>query len=523
MRKVFSIVLTLILVIICSGCGGTGESIPISSPFTVQFEAKTIARDENYSRTFKAMYGQANKFNIGVLQGLYLDNDLQSVVDKIIGDVELIEWTLGISANQFNIYVLDETIPGQPAAVSGNVYCTKDDLYTGLYRVALVEACLGISQQWQAYGIEGIVFSREIDVSELTKFYTDNEDMGVLGLFGTRFMSEWNTKSDLEIAKKTAVSLTEFILENYNYETLVCGATQQIKNEWLKSIGVDRTFAYEYADVLRDAKVSKQDETLVFIITQYASYNLTKIDGQLETSKDIEKFLYRDIAGLNVILEYIKDNAPFNYERLNLDAFRIGSLYDESKSRIDDEPKSFKGLSSHLYSAIHALLPSSASRWQNIGVAEYLSRVIYYDSYERERIFNVFNWHAGKVESGELDINDNEYTILKYYLEHGGGWKTVDDIDMRLYGDACSYGAMHQKDFKCKWTVTPIYIRFSASDKIEGNELSQAQAFSFTTYLIDKFSLEVFLDFCKEDAVFDKVFGQSYESLKEQWLEYLHR
>lgn len=521
MRKVFAIAMTLI-VIIASGCGQTAKNVTEKTPSVIRFEEKTIARNEHYSRTFKVKYGETDRFNIGFLQGLYDDNELQSVTGKIADDIALIENTLGTSAKHFNIYVLDETITGQPAAISGNIYCSKDDLNSGLYRVTLVEASLGIVQQWQAYGVEGIVFNREADVSALRQYYTDNEDISVLGLFGTRFMSEWNTERDLKIAKETAVSLAEFIVKNYGYDILLSDITPQIKNEWLQSIGVDRTFTYEYNDALRGSVVSRLNEDLVLITTQYANYSLDKIDRQLETSKDIEKFIYRDIAGLEFILNYISENAPVNYERLSLNDYRIDSL-NTSDSKIGDEPKSFRWLNFHLYSAVYQLFPSSASLWQNIGVADYLSRVIYHDSYERERIFSNFNRYVKKAYSGEIDINHNDYIILKYYLEHDGGWETVDDIDMRLYGDACSFGAMYQKDFKCTWTVTPIHIRFSVSDKIEGNELSQAQAFSFTSYLIEKYSLEVFLDLYKEDADFEEVFGESYESIKEQWLEYLHR
>ena len=516
MRKVFAIAMTLI-VIIASGCGQTAKNVTEKTLSVIQFEEKTIARNEHYGRTFKVKYGETDRFNIGFLQGLYDDNELQSVAGKIADDIALIESTLGTSAKHFNIYVLDETITGQPAAIGGNIYCSKDDLYTGLYRVALVEASLGIVQQWQAYGVEGIVFNREADVSALKRYYTDNEDISVLGLFGTRFMSEWNTESDFEIAKETAVSLAEFIVENYGYDILSSDITPQIKNEWLQSIGVDRTFTYEYNDALRGSVVSRLNEDLVLITTQYAIYDLAMVDDYLETSKDIEKFIYRDITGLNFILDYIKEKAPLNYENLRHDAFCKYLLSSERKFRTGDD------LHFHLYSTVHELFSSSAPHWQNIGLSEYLSRVICKDSYERERIFRVFKWHAEEAYSGGIDINHNDFIILKYYLDHNGGWETLDDIDMKLYGDACSFGAMYQKDFKCNWSVTPINIRYSTSDKIEGNELSQAQAFSFTSYLIEKYSLEVFLDLYEKDADFEEVFGESYESIKEQWVEYLHR
>ena len=116
--------------------------------------------------------------------------------------------------------------------------------------------------------------------------------------------------------------------------------------------------------------------------------------------------------------------------------------------------------------------------------------------------------------------------ILKCYFQNGGLWESAEDIDFRLYADSVSYVTLFvDENFGNKWCSTPIYERANlpAFAQNSGNELSYAQALSFTAFLVDKHSIDTFIGFCEAGADFEEVFGENYMTLKMEWMDYLEK
>jgi hypothetical protein len=58
---------------------------------------------------------------------------------------------------------------------------------------------------------------------------------------------------------------------------------------------------------------------------------------------------------------------------------------------------------------------------------------------------------------------------------------------------------------------------------IEGDELTYPQACSLISYLVDKYSIDKVLAYCKNNKDFNGIFGSSYEKLKSDLIAYLTR
>ena len=70
------------------------------------------------------------------------------------------------------------------------MFCTKQDIESGSYRLFLVQAALPIKDLWQAYGVEGYAFN-ELDNNRAIKAYLkSNTDPKFMRLYGDRFLNK---------------------------------------------------------------------------------------------------------------------------------------------------------------------------------------------------------------------------------------------------------------------------------------------------------------------------------------------
>ena len=63
------------------------------------------------------------------------------------------------------------------------------------------------------------------------------------------------------------------------------------------------------------------------------------------------------------------------------------------------------------------------------------------------------------------------------------------------------------------YTLTGMLL-LSASAMIVSNN-------SDRSFLVDKYSLDTFIGFCQSGVNFDEAFGEDYETLKAEWMDYL--
>ncbi len=175
MNKTISML--LVLIVIFSGCTHIIENSTNSTDIPVIFEEMTFRRNDDYGRTFKMMYGESNGISIGLLKDLYEKEEMQTTANLIKEDIKLLVSTLDIDeAEEIKIYVLEKTIAGGSYSKNNNMFCSKEDLINGNYRLSLIQSYLNLSEPWMMYGIHGKVFEKDADNVKLNDFYTNNDD-----------------------------------------------------------------------------------------------------------------------------------------------------------------------------------------------------------------------------------------------------------------------------------------------------------------------------------------------------------
>lgn len=508
-----------ISVLLTSGCSKQEPAI--------EYTLQQFERNELCSRRMSMYYGVNDGIGIGIEESIDSQENRKDIYKKITEDIIQIQTKfLKPSNDLINIYVIEAPLDNTPYIGDNTVYCTLQDLEDNIYRPALVRACYNLTEPAIIHGLTGYIWGEEVDESKLRDYYNETEDMSLLGLTGVRFYKEWNNEEQIQLAKDTATSLMAYLVDIDRKDmVLIQGLTRKIKEEWLQSIGVEKNYENPYEGELNQLKYSKSEEYPLIITSNAANYYIQASEEFL-TSREIEKFLYKDIIGRKDILNYLKENAMENFKNINHevkaeyyflgDADKLGGLTLPG-GRI----QLYRPMA-HLHEYVHCLTgeTSSDKKWMQEGFAEYLSIVVVPDNYMVEIDF-------ANIDPNMLSDDGEFWEIAFNYYKNKGGSFEEDAINRRLYVDAYAYVTLNTQG---SWTkgYTPIGNMYDATSKelVQGNELSYLQACSFTAYLIDNYSLDNYLSYylgTQRNASFEEYFGGAYEEIKTKWIEYISK
>lgn len=529
MPKHFRLLLIMFIMILMVGCRQYQKSEEQLSDLNtpIVFIAETHHRDDNYVRTFKTSQFESDLVNIGFLKDMLTNDEMATVTGDIYNDIQKINdyLHLGNSNSTLHLYVLDELIDDQIITTNDVVYITIDMIEDDSYYIPLLQAYLDINEPWKLYGLYSLIFEETKDISFLTEYYTNADDISMLGLFGACFNATFNTSEEIEIAMATATSLTAFILDEYDYSMLLNNNTSIMKEEWLHSIGVSKSFSYQYEKEYTNFSFSQSCDYPLIIETDDACYNLIPLEDVLESCKDIEQFIFEDITGRKIIKDYISNNTTKKSDVIleekhisyYIGDFGISSADSSGVIQLDNR------IDQNLHEATHLMIKTS-KKWANEGIAEYMSYFIAHDPYACESIYDFLTYFEDEYNDTTENIPDEnlDLIVMDYYVKRGGSYESIEDIDVRLFCDASAFVNLNNE-----WGATssrqPIYVVYNLSEEERncGDELSYVQSCSFVAYLIDNYTFEPFLEYCANDGTCEDAFGKSYELLNADWIEYL--
>jgi hypothetical protein len=473
-------------------------------------------------------YKEVGKVGLGMEEPIYSKAEADRYLKKVQSDIKTIEKAfVATRAPEIQVYIIQMPVESGIYVEENTVYCTIQELETESYRAKLVRSLYGLTDPAMIHGLEGYVFGESADVNALKKYYSEAEDISVLSLFGTRFYEEWNTEEEIGLAKETAVGLVGYLIEE-NKSDLILSQTISMdeKNEWLKSIEVKRTYENPYELPFVTFTFGKSKEHSLIIDSNQANYYMSSV-VEFSTAKEVEEFVYKDYDGRNYIVDYLKENAPNQFEYFYIDTKPEYFISNKFRKRGGAaRPGGKVELATHtvhLHEYIHVLTGGNrgASKyWMEEGLAEYLSWVIYPQNYMVKIDF------TNATAKSLPDSSEYYVKSMNYYKENGGEFG-VGNIDSRLYADACAYGVLNSaQNLPGNAQSIGLMYRLDERYRGDGNELTYAEACSFTAYLVDKFSLDDYLAYHigdKRNQSFEEAFGVSYNDAKQGWLDHLYR
>ena len=335
--------------------------------------------------------------------------------------------------------------------------------------------------------------------------------MDCLELLPIRFIEEWNTQIELDIAKKSAISLTKFVLEEYDIQKLN-QVDNDIRTKWLEHIGVNKEYQYSYGDI-GNYSYSKDTSNLLVVDSGRNIYNLKKISGLTECSDDVEKLLYFTEKEIQYINSYLLENLPayeFDFSSKRNISTASGTI--SASNGILDIYLTQPDVVIHEY--MHTVFPLSGDLYSE-ALSEYFGKIVCNNTYWQEAFYKNYLLENKVVEDPVVPL------IQSYYYSHHKKPLGYDEIDRSISIDAIAYASI-TADFHAVGTWRPLEIRLGNRMKKEGMELNYPEATSFLKFLINQYSLDTVMNAALTDISYKDAYGKEYEVLKEDWIQYLN-
>lgn len=492
-----------------------------------KYELTTFDKNDIWSMKLEMYQKTEGSITLNMQESIFDEGQANNALKVMKNDLKSIEKFNKLINEKIEVYIIDKVFFDNSIYVGGNkIYCTYDSFENNEYREQLVKAAYSLTEPAIIHGLTGYIFEKNVDIESLKNYYSKSDDISILGLFGARFYEEWNSEDDLKIAKDTATSLVKYCAENNKKDLVISqNIDNDLRQQWLNSLGISGSYENEYDLDFNVFTFDKSNQYSLIVDSDKATYNMFSFE-YLDDSKDVEKFIYRDIQGRKEIIEYLENNAPENFKNIQVETKPVysyredignarGTYYKNGSITLYDNTS----INPHLHEYVHLLCNVNDNRWMAEGLAENLSISIYKDNYTLE------DW---AIDVGNSDSESYVGIAEDYYLNHGGDI-TYGKWDGRLLLDARAYAAKKYYSDKGKLEVNslnlPIYEIYDlSSDSFEGYELSYYEAASFAAYLIDKYSLDTYLSYYIGDlknGTFEEAFGMSYSKAKEEWISYI--
>lgn len=544
----FTLAIILGMVAICQGCAPVSTADATSSvPSFIQI---THARSENSARSFPALCAETIEGRYEIEKSAVSDEvQATEIVNTADADIrKLRELLPGLEFDKPSVCIVTaDLLTGKALTASycldGVAVTTTEYIASKEYLGALICAA-GVAEPWVAYGLAAQINGSTPDSEALAAYYSDEENMDTLDLFGARFFSTV-AGEDTVIARETAASLTDFMLRRYGesyVESLIGTADNpdltSVKNDWLAFIGVTTAYHSAYEGVFTGYRFERSGSFDIVITAPFAIYEIVMQDEErclLTSASNIEAFLYKNKMGVEELIRRLADIPCADL--LELDNVIV---YDIDETADPPDVYTNKHLNivflhtpyieyGHLHEAVHVYTPYNApdKEYEEI----YAMLVEGFACYMTTAVTNEYSCWKTDMSTGEFsDVNyllllrvidkncdgstfANYYTdpdkieklFTEYYFSNGGSAESLNSFNPSLYMDALSYA------------INSIY-EDNPTDK-PGYRYPLYE--SFVTYLVNTYSLEQVIRAISDCTDTDKIFGKSPDELLTGWKAYL--
>lgn len=463
------------------------------------------------------------------------------MLDQIEKDYQTLEDIFHLKT-KITVYVIaDAYILGKEHGVYINdrVYCNAGIIVSGEYRQFLTAAYIDVTDPWKEYGAYRYAFHKSVEEDELLSYYGDENNLLNLTLFAAYFKSEFAEAQTIDIAQRTAASLSRFIIEKYGLNSFKKAELTEYRQEWLDSKGIKQNFAVPFELSWLDGAVYSSSVSYPLIIeTKNRLYNLDSVSSVRESASmdTAERVLYQlseGYSGILSVLEHVKLYAPKMYKKVsarfnekityNISEDVDATGADPTKNKVDlYNPGEYVHETAHMIS-----LPKSFGGigWLAEGLAVYFDNEVsekigdmndrYYESFMGESLKKLYPDFSAFTEE-----------LLENYTSRGGSMASVKDMDFALLERSIAHLTLTKPEWKGKIRKDVPILAMSVSEKsawysssMEGNDLTYFESYLFVKYLMGRFGLDDVLSLSFADNYnFEKAFGSAYSTIFTEFL-----
>ena len=376
-------------------------------------------------------------------------------------------------------------------------------------------------EKWLKVGLDYYLNDRRVNLDAVSYFKTK-------GVAALTLYNDWFTY-DATHAEQVAALFFRYMMEHHGYEALFdLDRRVEYKDAFLKSLSPDLS----YTNDPDGERVLSQ-----MICDSNANYGyIIRLEGMtycfVHYANDISlvhRLLYNNTVAVRKLKEYLRTveghEQYFNLEReLRYNMPLQGGV---SSTKNATKVMTINDSYAMLHETVHAMsLYTTANHlWLTEGVADYLGKSLGFDVLVNQTHYvNLYYAEQGMYDSYIAAGNQDALRyrkILDLYTAWGGKITSFEEMDHRLYIDAC---AAAQFAIPGAETVGGVYDMLNDQAYTgTGGELTYMQAASFTAYLIDRYGMETVLHVAVEQDRLEEIFGAPYDTLYAEWYATLSR
>lgn len=435
-------------------------------------------------------------------------------------------------------YVLSET----DGAVYNNglAICSLDTFENKCYLASLVGAYLNTTEIWKQIAVTEYFFGKQDynDMSILKEYYEVTDNHLTLSLFQGYFNKAFASEETIDIAKKTAVSLGKYVIDNYSIDDFVKASLTDYRSEWMIEQGIESSFTIPYDLSWLDGATYSVKFLQYPLVIETAnrifyldSFKTSRESSTFDTPEAILRHLSMGNKGVEEVLQYLNLNVADeklleeivdNFED-KIEYF-ISSRESGTETDVNDRKIYLRDPSEYVHETMHILTLNEnrlEGAWLAEGVAEFFSREVcdipgdisyrMYYSFTDEYV-------GSNLENFVQDVKSK-------FEELGGVFIDFDSFKFYLLEQAIAYTTLLTPEYKS--SINFPYATTSVGDmrywpsSYPGNELTYPESYLFVKYLIDTYGVDKVLACCL-DYDFDIIFNQPYDVVYSDFIKQIH-
>lgn len=503
-------------------------------------------RDDFCPVSFSYQNRSLGSLNVAISNNISETEDPDEIYRKIFQEYnQLIQSSSLNFENQITVFVLPDSSIENCNSHDAVIFTSPGKLDDIALTEDIIGASTGISEQWVRAGLDYIASGEEINSHLLKNWYQETEDMDILGLFVARFMNDWVSQEEVDIARMTSASLIKYSLESENIPVESIGERidNDLRNRWLSSLGIKRTVNYPYDGLYQAFQISRSEDCSLLLKSEVMNFCLNNLpeSSYFDQVRDAEDLIFRAYTGYQAITEYLLTNAPSitqltsTQDRVTVEVRKLDVMlgYTEGNTiKIHNSAVLFDVLHEiiHTYDWNKKLYLGNDNLLLTEGFAEYLGKLLpIYEQTVKKAIWDDLNgWEWSPGISAWYCLDEEQlFAAKEWYLQQGGSLADEDAIDPRLFYDAIAFATMFRNahDGPLGISIEEKYSRLTGRNyymsDMKGLELNYTQAASYVAWLCDTYSLDTvmakYVNY-DEGTVLE---GKDFETLKGEWLDYL--
>lgn len=497
-------ILLLLCCAILTGCG------KITMPFITTTE---LTVEEN---TYEIYTYTKNGITYEVEKGLFSRDEMSSLIKNMEEELETAAQYLAPEREkEFTVRMLKKTPENGMYIENDVLYLRGNDVEKKKYIPWLIQLYYDLDQTWVAFGIyENAFVSGDEEKVDLGTYFTESDDLSMLGFFPGRFVTYLNYESNYDLVTETARQLTAYCVEQGKTKELLSGKiSAQDKQAWLNSIGVNRVYDEVGEELFSKVLKFTSGTDKLFIQLEEGSYTLKRMDF-MEDALRMEQYILESKRGELEAVKLLKEYCNVEAKVPVIDYIVDDELRSSSMEQNEDT-------SGYTIKRAQAVYPSALSmdsvfmetgvefiNWKTDLLTTYWTNAVM-EGIEMGAANYYYYWIRHQFDGNPQDTIWDEYMVID------SQYAVRKEVDVRIVADILAIKAEGH----------PIYRYLNITEK-EASPMERCDynaRESIMYYIGDTYGNEVVAEFLLGGADLKDITDATESQIIDSWKKYIKK